>query len=74
MTKLRAHRQSLNIPATIVTALLPKDTFVSITNDKTVDKAGANALVIGSVLKPSRTASGSGTIETRYNSLVGTSS
>jgi hypothetical protein len=70
MAKLRAHRSTLNVPATIVTALLPKDTIVSITGNNTVDKAPANALPIGIVLKPSRTASGSGTIETRFNQLL----
>jgi hypothetical protein len=69
-TKLRAHRDTYNIPATIVTANLPKDTIVSITADKTVDRAGANALFVGRVLKPARAANGSGTIETRFNALV----
>jgi hypothetical protein len=68
--KVRAHRSTLNIVATIVTALLPKDTIVSITANNTVDKAGANAVPLGRVLKVPRTANGSGTIETRFNALV----
>src|SRR5215213_1432973 len=69
--KLRSHRSTnLDIPATIVTALLAKDTIVAITGDRTVDKAGANAIPIGRVLKAPRTASGSATIETRFNALV----
>jgi hypothetical protein len=70
MTKLRAHRSTLNIPATIVTANLPIDTIVSITGDKTVDKAGANAIPVGRVFKTARAANGSGTLETRFNALV----
>ncbi|MBS1793359.1 MAG: hypothetical protein JSS81_05865 [Acidobacteria bacterium] len=68
--KLRAQREGLAIPATIVTANLPKDTLVSITADRTVDKAGVNAHAVGRVAVPSRTASGIGTIETRYKELV----
>jgi hypothetical protein len=70
MTKLRAQFEGLAVPATIVTANLPKDTLVAITANRTVDKAGANALVVGRLFKPSKTANGSGTVETRFKELV----
>ena len=70
MVKKRAHVEGLSVPATIVTAKLPQDTLVTITANKTVDKAGADAVVIGRVLKSNREANGSGTIETRFKELV----
>jgi hypothetical protein len=69
--KIRAHRSNgLNIPATIHTANLPKDTVVAISGDKTVDKAGAGAIPLGFVFKPARSADGSGTIETSFHALI----
>jgi hypothetical protein len=68
--KKRAHVEGLSVPATIVTAKLAQDTLVAITANKTVDKAGANAIVIGRVLKTNREANGSGTIETRFKELI----
>lgn len=68
--KLRAQQEGLAVPATIATANLPKDTLVSITGDRTVDKAGANAHAIGRVVVPAKSANGTGTIETRYKELV----
>lgn len=68
--KLRAHFEGLAVPAAVVTANLPKDTLVAITANRTVDKAGANALVVGRLFKPARAAGGSGTVETRFKELV----
>lgn len=68
--KLRAQKEGLAIPATIVTANLPKDTLVSITANRTVDKAGSNAHPVGRVVVPAKTANGQGTLETRYKELV----
>lgn len=68
--KLRAQKEGLAVPATVVTANLPKDTLVSITGNRTVDKAGANAHAVGRLVVPSRTAAGRGTVETRYKELI----
>ena len=68
--KLRAQQEGLAIPATIVTANLPKDTLVSITADHTVDKAGLNALFPSRLVVPAKTAGGQGTIETRFKELI----
>ncbi len=68
--KKRAHVEGLSVPATIVTAKLPQDTLVAITANRTVDKAGANALVVGRILKSARAANGSGTVETRFKELI----
>lgn len=68
--KLRAQREGLAVPATVVTANLPKDTLMSITGNRTVDKAGSNAHSVGRLVVPARTASGKGTIETRYKELI----
>ena len=70
MGKLRAQLEGLSVPATIVTANLAKDTLVRITADKTVDAQNADAFVVGRVLKPSKDANGSGTIETRFKELM----
>ncbi|HEY9286273.1 MAG TPA: hypothetical protein VIP46_22670 [Pyrinomonadaceae bacterium] len=70
MTKLRAQVEGLSVPATVATANLPKDTLVAVTADRTVDKAGANALVVGRLFKPARKANDSGTVETRFKELV----
>jgi len=68
--KLRAQREGLAIPVTVVTANLAKDTLVKLTADNTVDKADANAHAIGRLVVPSRTANGPGTVETRYKEKV----
>ncbi len=69
--KMRAHRSTnLNIVAIIVTANLPADTVVAITANKTVDRAGADAIPVGRVFKSPRVANGQGTIETPFNALV----
>ena len=66
--KLRAQINGLAAPA-IVAAVLAKDTIVGITGNRTVDKAGANALAIGSLSVPAKAANGSGTVETRFRAL-----
>ena len=68
--KLRAQREGLSIPVTVATANLPKDTLVAITANMTVDKAGANALVIGRLFKTTKVANGSGTVETRFKERI----
>ncbi len=67
--KLRAQIEGLAILATIA-AVLAKDTFVSITGNRTVNKAGADAVVIGRISKPSAAANGKGTVETRFKELI----
>lgn len=67
--KLRAQMEGLAIKATIV-AILAKDTLVAITGNRTVGNAGANATVIGRVSVPSKIASGTNTIETKFKELV----
>jgi len=66
--KLNAQKEGLAVArgVSVVTANLPKDTLVAITGNKTVDKAGANAHVIGRLVVPAKVAGGQGTIETRY--------
>jgi hypothetical protein len=68
--KLRAQREGLAIPVTVVTANLPKDTLVKLTADNTVDKADANSHPIGRLVVPSRTANGPGTVETHFKEKV----
>jgi|SRR5882724_1854865 len=69
--KIRAISEGLSVPAAIHTANLAKGTFVKITADAKVDAANAeDDLVVGFVRKTSRTADGSGTIETRFDLLV----
>lgn len=68
--KLRAQVEGLAVPATVVTAKLPKDTLVAITADRTVDKAGANAKSVGRLFVPAREAGGLGTVETRFKELI----
>ncbi len=67
--KLRAQKEGFAIRATIV-AILPKDTLVAISGDRTVAKAGANDVVVGRVSAPAKVASGVNTIETKFKELV----
>lgn len=67
--KLRAHVEGLAIPATVAT-VEAKDTIVTITADRTVGKAGANANPIGRLSVPSKTVNGPGTVETKFKELV----
>lgn len=68
--KLRGQREGFAITVTVVTANLPKDTLVKLTADNTVDKADANSLPIGRLVVPARTASGTGTVETKFKEKV----
>lgn len=68
--KVRTPDNGLAVPATIETADLAKGTLVAITDDRTVDAAGADDAVVGHVFKPAREADGSGTIETKARHLV----
>jgi len=68
--KVRAFFEGLAVPATIDTANLAKDTLVSMTADRAVDAAGADDRIIGRLVKPSKVAGGSGTIETRFKELI----
>lgn len=67
--KLRANNEGLAIPATVA-AVLDKDTIVTITADKTVNKAGANATPIGRLVVPAKANGGRGTVETRFKELI----
>lgn len=67
---LRAQVEGLAVPATVATAIHPKDTLVAITGDKTVDKAGLNAHPIGRISVPPKAIGQIGTVETRYKELV----
>ena len=68
--KVRATCEGLAVPATVVTANLPKDTIVKITANKTVDKADANAFAVGRLVAPAKSANGSGTVETPFKELI----
>lgn len=67
--KLRAHVEGLAVPATVAT-VEPKDTIVTITGNRTVGKAGANANPIGRLVVPPTEANGLGTVETKFKELV----
>ena len=67
--KVRAQVEGLGILA-IFAALLAKDTLVSITGNRTVNKAGADAVVIGRVSKPAKAVNGNGSVETRFKELI----
>lgn len=68
--KLRAQSEGLAVPAIVATANLPKDTLVSITADRKVDKAGLNANCIGRLVVPAKTTNGNGTVETKFKELI----
>lgn len=67
--KLRAHVEGLAITA-IFAALLVKDMLVTITANETVNKAGADAVYIGRVVKPAKEVNGTGTIETPFKERI----
>ncbi|QQS33500.1 MAG: hypothetical protein IPM50_02645 [Acidobacteriota bacterium] len=67
--KLRSQVEGLAIPATVA-AVLDKDTIVTITADKTVNKAGANATPLGRLAVPAKSSGGIGTVETRCKELI----
>ena len=67
--KLRSQVEGLGVKVSVA-AVLAKDTLVSLTADETVNKAGADAVVIGRLSKPARVANGSGTVETRFKELI----
>jgi hypothetical protein len=67
--QLRATLEGLAVPATIA-AILAKDTLMAISGDRTVAKAAADALVVGRLIKPAKEVNGSGTVETRFRSLI----
>lgn len=67
--KLRANVEGLAVPATVAT-VEPKDTIVTITGDRTVGKAGANANPIGRLSVPAKEVNGEGTVETKFKELV----
>jgi hypothetical protein len=67
--KLKRHVEGLAIGA-ICAAVLAKDTLVAITADKTVNKAGAGAVVIGRLIKPGAAINDRGTVETRFKELI----
>lgn len=67
--KLRAQKSGLAVPATIA-AVLPQDTLVAITGDRTVNKAGADAVVIGRLSVPAKSSNGTGTVETKFKELI----
>jgi hypothetical protein len=67
--KLRSQIEGLAVPTTVA-AVLARDTVVSITGNRTVNKAGADAVVVGRLSKPAKEANGKGTIETRFKELI----
>ncbi|HEX8688533.1 MAG TPA: hypothetical protein VF654_18610 [Pyrinomonadaceae bacterium] len=67
--KLKAFVHGLAIPV-VVAAVLEQNTLVAITGNKTVNKAGAGAVVLGRLLKPAREANGTGTVETRFKERI----
>jgi hypothetical protein len=67
--KLRAQIEGLAVPATIA-AVLARDVIVAITGNRTVNKAGADALAVGRLTVPAKAANESGTVETRFKALI----
>lgn len=67
--KLRAQIEGLAVIATIA-AVLVKDTLMSITGNRTVNKAGLNANVIGRLVVPAKAINEQGTIETKFKELI----
>lgn len=63
--KLRSKAEGLAIVVTFA-AVLAKDFLVTLTGDKTVNKAGADAVYVGRVVKPPKAANDTGTIETPF--------
>lgn len=68
--KLLAKYEGLAVPATVETADLPQDTFVTVTGDATVDKAAGDVIAIGRLVKSPTAADGPGTVETRFKEKV----
>lgn len=68
--KLRAQVEGLAVPATVATAVHPKDTIMKISGDRTVDKADANAHPIGRLSVPAKAINGTGTVETHCKELI----
>ena len=68
--KVLARVEGLAVPATVATAALAQDTMMKITGDATVDKAAANEDAIGTLRVPSKTANGTGTVETKFKELI----
>lgn len=67
--KLRSQYEGLAIRL-IFAAALAKDTLVALTGNLTVDKAGANASVIGRVTVGTKAANQEGTVETYFKERV----
>ena len=67
--KLRSQREGLAVIATIA-AVLPKDTLMAITANRTVNRAGANAVNIGRLVVAPKTAGAQGTVETRFKEYI----
>ncbi|MBD0370322.1 MAG: hypothetical protein ICV60_05765 [Pyrinomonadaceae bacterium] len=67
--KLRKQFEGLSI-GVIFAALLVKDALVAITANETVNKAGADAIIIGRVAVPAKEVNGRGTVETYFKELV----
>lgn len=67
--KMRATDEGLGMPA-IIAAVLLVNTLVKITGNRTVNAAAAGDVVIGRLAKPSKTAGGSGTVETRAKEFI----
>lgn len=61
--KLRAQKEGLAVRIAVATANLAKDQLMAISGDNACDKAGANALLLGRLVVPARTAGGIGTVE-----------
>lgn len=68
--KLRAQVEGLAVPATVATAVHPKDTIMKISGDRTVDKAGSNDHPIGRLSVPAKAINGQGTVETHCKELI----
>lgn len=67
--KLKAQVEGLAIPV-ICAAVLARDTLVKLIANKTVNAAGADAIVIGRLVKPAREVNGTGTVETRFKERI----
>lgn len=67
--KLRVQFEGLALRALFAT-VQAKNQLVKITADRKVDAAGADAIVVGRVVKPAKAVDGTGTIETPFKEMI----
>jgi hypothetical protein len=68
--KIRSRVNNLLAIVATFAAVLARETAVAITANRTVNKAGAGAVVVGHVFKPAAAVNGKGSIETPFKALI----